>query len=851
MLMKTKNRSCKITILHCLLLTAAVFGLVAAVLPWGCLFGSMTDWLCQHTAMADYMRKLFYETGNLLPDWSSLGGGSNFYTLTYYGLLRPDILISCFLPQVSAAMVIQAYAVLEIAAGSLLLYYWLKKKGLSPFYCLITGFLYITAGCFFQAHRQIMFVNYLPWLILAFICIDRIVLRAESNNLPAPWIPHTGLAIAMLMIVLHSFYFFPSCFAACTLYLIFETKKKPGKNILIHYLSSASVSVLLTMIILLPTALAILENKKDVAGTSLIEIFSVNPALDSLLYSGYGCGLTAICLYMLLLSLRKKEARVFASILFCLVFFQFFCWVLNGTLYVRPKSLIPFVPLFLFTAARTLQDLHTGKAAHSPLLAALCFIPVILQITCGRSSQTVLLLADCAIVLVWAAAGRAKIRLPGAVLCLLLCTAPVLIFISNSQKETFVTVQDTEKPFTDQELGAFYKDAHFRMDCLSKPMQNTNTVFSGKQQKSTLYSSVSNSNYNSLYYDILKNPISIRNRVAITGDSNPFQKYLMGVRYIQAPEAKVPAGYEVRVKKSGAVLAENDNVLPMAYGSSALMRETDFDALSYPQNLDTLMNRTIVPDGAAETAPAAFQAYRSQMKPYTLSEDFLSRPVSTKKITVTRPLPIPVKDSILLLSFDIKYQGQRDIDITINGIRNRLSGSGAAYPNRNTTFTYMLGGSKTLEELKITFSKGNYRISNVSAFTLPLSALAHPSVSPLIYEAPDEGQLLKGTLTMEEDGYFVTSLAFSKGYTAYVDGSKVTAECVNKAFVGFPIKKGTHEITLAFHAPGKKAGGILSLLALLYFTSSKLIWGLLCAYRRRSLKAKSFIPVPRSSGSGH
>ena len=80
----------------------------------------------------------------------------------------------------------------------------------------------------------------------------------------------------------------------------------------------------------------------------------------------------------------------------------------------------------------------------------------------------------------------------------------------------------------------------------------------------------------------------------------------MGVRYIQTKADKVPAGYTALQEKSGHILAENKNVLPIAYGSTALLSESDYDKLSYPQTLDTITNRTIVPDLSAP--------YNSQMK---------------------------------------------------------------------------------------------------------------------------------------------------------------------------------------------------------------------------------------------
>lgn len=133
-------------------------------------------------------------------------------------------------------------------------------------------------------------------------------------------------------------------------------------------------------------------------------------------------------------------------------------------------------------------------------------------------------------------------------------------------------------------------------------------------------------------------------------------------------------------------------------------------------------------------------------------------PLHTKK-----ELPVPLENEVLILSFDVRYSGRTDIDITINGVRNRLSGSTAPYPNRNTLFTYMISQNTPLKEL---------------------------------------------------------SLPISQGYHAYVDGKKTKPETVNQTFVGFPLKKGTHEVTLSFHAPGKVFGCICSCLAFFYLAGS-------------------------------
>lgn len=853
-----------------LLLSAGGF-LIWQLVPEGSWFGSQTDWYSQHMTIADYMRKNFYATGQLFPDFTGLGGGTNFFSLSYYGFMRPDVLISYLFPGIAMAYFIQGYAILEILFGDGLIYCWLHRKGFSDFTSFACGFFYLTANCFFQAHRQIMFVNYMPFLILALWCLDQILSAQKAGKYQLR--THIGLVLSLFFCILHSFYFFPSCFVACILYICHllpdflknaakSSQKKLKRKIWWNYILDVSIAVSMNMFLLLPTGLAILGNKKDTGSSaSLLKILGVNPTLDSILYSPYGCGLTVICLYALFLCIREKRTRKLAAAIFVLLFFDIFYWILNATLYVRPKSLIPFLPLILYLTAQALEGLRNRQIRHSLPLALLCGVPVIIQLHFLLRNQQVrhLTTADFVLLLVFVTASLfldkktdffRKRPLP-ANLCglLLLCTVPALLFLAKGKEERYASKADESRDyFSSEDLEAYCEDQQARFDVIEHPSNNTNYVITGNQNKSTLYSSISNSTYNNLIYDILKMPISIRNRVAMTADENPFQEYLMGVRYIQTKADKVPAGYTVLQEKDGHVLAENEKVLPIAYGSTALMSESDYDQLSYPENLDTLVNRTIVPNGCTDTDSAAGSdagfsqdtdnlqtapkstPYVSQMKSYTLPEDFFSRETSKKNITVEKKLPETLTAStILLISFDVEYDGERDISIIIDGVRNRLSGSLAPYPNNNHTFSYMLSSDQDRDSLEITFSKGDYEIKNVSAYTISLSALSHPGVVTIQEHDTTGKQIVNGTIDMPKDGYFVTSYTFSKGYKAYVDGAEVTPVQVNKAFVGFPLQKGAHEIVLEFHAPGKSLGLMFSCLAALLL----ILWNLLCLPRHK------------------
>lgn len=794
-----KNRSFSLTTaLHFCLLAGIVLVFILISVPGGSLFGSSTDWYCQHVTIADTMRKHFLKTGELFPDWISLGSGVNFYTLSYYGFLRPDVIISYFFPDIPVEIFIQSYAVMEWITGTWIFYWWLQKKGKRPGLCLTGAFLYLTSNCMFQAHRQIMFINYLPFLLLSLICLDHLKTKGASKGFC--FFPVSlPLSLCVFLMVIHSFYFFPACFVSCTLYCALSGSR-PHKSLWVTYFCSVFTGISLAMVHLLPTALTILENKKDVKSSPIWQLFTVNISLNTLLYSPYGCGLTLICLYCLFLSLYKKQSKKMAAALILLLFSQFCCWLLNGTLYLRPKALIPFLPLILLLTIQTLEDLQKGILVHRPLLVIFCAVPVLTQAFALHSAQKPLLFIDLALLLLYALCAFTKTPV------LLTWVLPALLFLSTAQTEAYASPDKIRSAFTEEEILSACTKPESCIDLLSSPMTNSNYLPATGLKRTTIYSSVSNSSYNHVFYDILKMPVSTRNRVTINAHVNPFQEYLMGVRYLIADKDKLPEGYDPLRTNGTTVLAQNKNVLPSAYGSTALFCEKEFDALSYPQTLDTLTNRTIVPEiSFGQASP-----YRSLMKEYPLPSGFLDRPSPDKESSVSRGLPTPLHHKILLLSFQVEYSGKKDIDITINGIRNRLSGSAAPYPNRNTHFTYLFSQNKPLKRLEIHFSRGNYKISRIQAYTLPVSAVKNPGIVPFSTVEANKKELLKGSICMPQDGYFVTSFPFSRGYRILVDYKPTKPQIVNKGFVGFPLKKGTHEILIEFHAPGKTAGLIWS-----------------------------------------
>ncbi len=856
------------------LLLSLVFACICPVLSENALFGSEGDWFSQHVAIAEQYRTAFFETGSILPDWLPLGGGCNSYDFSYYGFLRPDVLISFLLPQIPMTHIISTYALLGLTAGTLLCYFWLKRHVALSFFAFLGAVLYSCAACFYHTHHQIMFVNYMPFLILALWGTEALIEKGRFLL----------LTVSIFLVCLHSYYFAPAVLAVCLVYFLCCLLREKKTHFFLysgcsrsdrsrHWLPTtgkfaASIALALCMaaILLVPTALDLLSTSKD-AGipASMSEIFSLGLDLNSLLYHPYGCGLTLLCLYTLLLSIRRKRTRILSILLLLCLTVNTCSYLLSGLLYVRYKVLIPLVPLLLMLCAMTLEALFTGRERHSLLLGLLCLIPAIFsKNSLGILADSLWLILSFTLIH-WgkrhivqrnsACPGEKQIFLSRKVLPLFLVLCVPSIFVSDGlrQHEDYVYASDERQlSFHREDLTAFDTidtDHNYRFECLTEPFVNVNTQPIPKLGRTSMYSSVTDKDYADFYYNIMRNPIRIRNRVALMTDANPFFSYLMGIRYIQTDQDLLPFGFTPAARISdSSILAENPNVLPMAYTSTALMTEDEFEKLDFPYNLEALTKYTIIPSSRDRESSASrtelsliskenfmksSQIQELSAKDFHLPDITASQKDSQKKSDSILPVPSGIKSRLLILSARVASSDGKEVTIDINQRRNKLSGKTAPYPNHNDTFTWIISSNDVIKQLKISLSAGNYTLSDWRVWSMDTENWGNSSVQYLWNHAKhlkksnnppktSGSMVLHGQAVLDKSGYFATSLPFRKGYKAYVNGQEHKIAKINETFVGIPLKAGTYEVSLVYCPPGKVTSCWISLLSLLLLAAWEL-----------------------------
>lgn len=789
------------------------------------LFGSKTDWLDQHIVFPNYFRNLFYETSNLFPSFSMhLGSGQNIFHFSYYGLFSPIILFSYLLPFVSMQNYIMVTSLLGILVSMILLYNFLKSK-LEPstsFFCSL--FYFFASPIIFHAHRHIMFVNYMPFLLLGLIGVDQYFNHKKT----------LCLTIGVLCMILTSYYYSIGGIVCLIIYGIYcWLQKNPfhiGKFLKdgIFFLLPILFGVLLSSFFLLPTAYGLLVGREGGTTQSILSLLLPNFQLNDVLYSSYSLGLTSILILSILYFLqeKKRENKWLGISFFILCFIPIVVYLLNGTLYVRTKVLIPFLPLALYLIGQFLQSILSGKFSLISFWILVIIFHIIVFISGFHSwiyyLDLVILISFIFLYLKYHQ--KYLIFIPILVVSIVSCLITNMEegYVKNnySVQTTKLLIQSIPNTTT-----------LWRTSAQVNTLYGINQIYENHHLSTSLYSSISNPIYSDFYQHTFEHALPYRNRLILATTNNLLFQMLMGERYLVSSCERNYLGYIKLAEESNTCLYENENVFPLGYGSNQLLSETEFKTLFYPNRVEALLQTIVVPHNTTSK-----KSFESEMEPITfltsqfqVGDGLEIEPTengymidANKKSKIIYTLKQPLVNKLLLIDFEVTKEPScknGDLSITINGITNKLTCSSWQYKNENHRFAYVIS-ENNLETLEITFGKGIYPLEDFHIYTLDYDLIKNNSETlyPFVVNLEHtKGDQIIGDITMKDDGYFVLSIPYDKGFYIHVDGEKIAYEKVNTAFLGFPLTEGNHHIEIVYEAPYFKIGKWISILTFVFY----------------------------------
>lgn len=272
-------------------------------------------------------------------------------------------------------------------------------------------------------------------------------------------------------------------------------------------------------------------------------------------------------------------------------------------------------------------------------------------------------------------------------------------------------------------------------------------------------------------------------------------------------------------KKNTAKKIENETIqednlhtVTLALRENAAVSEKD-GGYHISAKKDTKVNAEIVSQIISNSNIASMQSGTEQ----TNSDANANESIGTSSDTGTDVISAADK-KVLMLRFKVQnLKPSKDLTIWVNGDRNKLSAKQRVYYNDNTMFTYAVPLDSDENQVEITFGKGKYDISNVESYVMTMPGTDLYESEFLKNETETKGNVIAGQMSMEQDGYLITSIPYDSGFEIQIDGKTVKAEKVNTAFLGCKVNAGDHDVVITYHAPGLAAGKIMSLIGMIGF----------------------------------
>ena len=782
-------------------------------------YGSKADWSSQHYAVPEYFRTLFYATGELFPSYApNTGGGENIFSLSYYGLFSPLMLPSYLFPSIPMGKYIIFTSVLAALLSEFELYLLLRRRYTLKISFLTVLFFAFSTPLILNTHRHIMFTSYMPFLLLT-IQGAELFFKTGKRSL---------LAIGTFLTVMCNYFFAMSAVMSLIVYgiwLTLEKKGRPDFRKLLPYTLYIGIGVLSASVLLLPTLHEILCGRDVSECTFSLSSLVPEIRFDKLTYYNSAMGLSGFGIFSALYFLVKgnRHQRFTAVLIFSFALFPLTLYVLNGTLYADPKVLFPFLPLALTLTADMLKELDHFKGVR--LVIVFVMISAVSFFVNDMSLFTGAFLADAFIAAI-AVYAYSKTHKKFLICAFFIIPFTACVLGNHYDELTNIKAYDTANSKTVSELvSQLPENELYRTAIDTSRLYTVNKVYSPSHYQDTLYSSLHSQYYNRFYFNEMFNENEYRNSALTTRTRNVFFNSFMGNRYYITNQPVSYCGLEkIKETPDGYFLYENKNAFPMAYFSDKTMSERQYSSLGYPDKIDALMRYTIVPDDIPD------KDFRSEFKPVDIGDIFRNYDENGEKVIRTvggsaefsYELPENVRGKLLLIRFHVSdpknigkfnWETNDDIRIKINGVKNTLSSPEWKYCNHNNWFEYVISDMKDTLDISVTGKE--VHISEISAFSLDPNVLGNMAADRTAFK-PDmrvsRGDMICGDINAQSDGYFCTSLVFHKGFTLLIDGEKTEPVKINKAFLGFPVKQGEHNVEIRFKAPMLATGKALSAL---------------------------------------
>ena len=335
-------------------------------------------------------------------------------------------------------------------------------------------------------------------------------------------------------------------------------------------------------------------------------------------------------------------------------------------------------------------------------------------------------------------------------------------------------------------------------------------------------------------------------------DDRRIANQALGVKYILTNEKfldYLPPDYEVNdeLSDAGMLIAETENAAPFAYVEQDYVLESSLENM-HPIQRESVLEKAVILENESNQLNNL-----SELPEITHHEvsiegddglefsetDSLEIKVTEVESALTLSLKNPgelIGQEAFLYIEGIDYEPLEDRSLIQESTQYRLNAGFnkqekrilqsdrfrfSSYFKRENILIHFNEVLEAKDSLSLKFENtGHYDFDQVTLVTRPFNqvestALAEVKKDQALMINTFENDYVMGTIENEEEGMLVTSIPYSVGWSAHVDGKKVPTEIVNIGFVGARIPAGEYEIEFVYETPYLKLGFAVTIIGLI------------------------------------
>lgn len=371
------------------------------------------------------------------------------------------------------------------------------------------------------------------------------------------------------------------------------------------------------------------------------------------------------------------------------------------------------------------------------------------------------------------------------------------------------------------------------------------------------YLSVSNGNLSEFARAVETSPYQTIQPLRGGVDDRSGLNRFLGIKTIIAKadeQAYLPYGYEVTEPvndDSNFVSAETDLDYPLAYTIDSGMSRSDFMEMNALERESALANNLILEDEVFQGSTMAvedsqilieevpYQLKVSDETPVEIQDNTYTTETNQLELELAIDQPERLAGSELYVRLDgLGFRPMEEnillrqpTSYTLNAVYDDIEKNvyqadrysfSSYFPRESMLINlgYIEPESTIEDQVTLNFSRyGQYTIDSIELFAKPIdeSAIAEAAESrndKALAITTFEDQMVEGEVEAADDEWLVTTIPFSEGWKAKVNGESVDTVKANIGFIGLPLNEGENKVTLTYQTPYLLAGSLISLLGI-------------------------------------